>query len=233
MYDGTVGATIVLCKQLIVKSWKTNPPTFCELWEEAAGSPTVPESGRPSCLVISPSLSALSLLNRISLQLTKCHASEGSLISPASQTFYFSILLSSKGHLLLQQHKAHVALHNMFFASCPFIRLFFRIREKERIEKAHWPLSEVWLCITMSSWRYFWCKISVSLYLAFTYYWKMNTLFFLPTQSLKHSRTQRGSRGTWSSVCFRRKAMLLDCQWFFVSHTLKTPWSKIKMLACW
>lgn len=50
-------------------------------------SPTVPESGRPSCLVISPSLSDLSLFYRISLQLTKCHTSEGGLISPASQTF--------------------------------------------------------------------------------------------------------------------------------------------------
>lgn len=60
---------------------------------------TVPESGRPSCLVISPSLSVLSQLNRISPQLTKSHASEASLISPDSQTFYFSILLSSKGHI--------------------------------------------------------------------------------------------------------------------------------------
>lgn len=100
MYEGTMGAATVHCKHLfIVKSRKMNPPAFCELREETTGSPTVPESGRPSCLIILPSLSVLSLLNHISLQLTECHASEGGLISPASQTFYLSILLLSKGHI--------------------------------------------------------------------------------------------------------------------------------------
>lgn len=92
------------------------------------------QSGRPSCLVISPSLLVLSLLNRISPQLTKCHASEGSPISLALQTFYLSISLSSNGHTFTfyQLHKVQVGLHNF---SAIINLSIFSVSESEKVRK--------------------------------------------------------------------------------------------------
>lgn len=92
------------------------------------------QSGRPGCLVISPSLLVLSLLNRISPQLTKCHASEGSPISLALQTFYLSISLSSNGHTFTfyQLHKVQVGLHNF---SAIINLSIFSVSESEKVRK--------------------------------------------------------------------------------------------------
>lgn len=166
MYDGTVGAAIVHCKHLyIVKSRKLNPPAYCELWEEATGSPMVPESGRPSCLIISPSLSVLSLLNRISLQLTECHASEGSLISPASQTFYLSILLSSKGHIFTFTPAQSTCGTAQLFLSLQHIPLSdFSLGKRKREKK---KLIDHCLgpgFVPQSPWRYFWWHLKLFTY---------------------------------------------------------------------
>lgn len=98
--------------------WKTNPPTLFKPQEEATTyhQQYLSQGGRAALLFHYHSLSCLSL-NSISQQLTKCHASEGSLISSVSQTFYLSILLFFKKviFLPLKQQKLHIALLNFLW----------------------------------------------------------------------------------------------------------------------
>lgn len=115
---------------------------MCKLQGETTWSPLAHESGGPSCLVIPPALSVLSRLNRISSQLTKSHASEGSLISPASQTFYF-IPLSSKGHCFFSFYCS--TKHTIFFSA---MKSAYQKREKK--EKAH-----CFKAISGAAWRRF------------------------------------------------------------------------------
>lgn len=73
-------------------------------------------------------------LSLVSAKLTKCHASEGSPISLALQTFYLSISLSSNGHTFTfyQLHKVQVGLHNF---SAIINLSIFSVSESEKVRK--------------------------------------------------------------------------------------------------
>lgn len=122
---------------------KSSSLAFWSLQEEAKWSVIVLESRRQIYLVISPSFFVLSLLNHITLQLIKCHASEEAL-APASQTFYFSIFLSLKGHYFsfTAAQRTHCSTQ-LFLAPYLLIKLFFRISGKSKIKSSRtaWGLA--------------------------------------------------------------------------------------------
>lgn len=159
--------------------------------KNAHGHQQCQSHGGPVALLFHHPLSRLSLPH-ISLQLTKCHASERCLISPASQTFYFFILLSPKGHIFTFTGTQSTRCSTQpFLASyCPGRRLF-RIRWKI----AHRPQSGTcsvwqWILVDIPCWL---IKVLLG-FVIFLLTANKNTLFFLPTQSQIYRRTQEKSR---------------------------------------
>lgn len=120
--------------------------------------------------------------------------------------------------LPLLQQKAHFARHNFLSGvTSAYPNFFLRIkRERRGWEK----LSLVWagLCVEL---KILWLLVDKSA-IWFAFYWLSITLFFLPTQSQKPSRTQQGDQGTFSIIVlfllYKRKGkkrkdgmLVLDC----------------------